>query len=44
MLPPLDIDKLIEEVGRMEPGKPLDKYIKKAVFPNFKNLEPEYHD
>jgi len=40
MRPALDIDKLIADVGKMVPGKPLDKYIKKAVFPNFKNLEP----
>ena len=36
----LDLNKLIDAVGKFRPGSPLDKYISDAVFPNFKNIEP----
>jgi hypothetical protein len=35
----LNLETLIETVGKFKPGSPLDKYISEAVFPNFKNIE-----
>lgn len=35
-----DIEDLIAAVAKLQPGKPLDKYIVDVVFPNFKNIDP----
>lgn len=35
-----EIRKLVAELKKFKPGKPLKKYICYAVFPKFKNIEP----
>jgi energy-coupling factor transporter ATP-binding protein EcfA2 len=37
----LDIAALLNTVGKFKPGAPLDKFIGEAIFPSFKNLEPQ---
>jgi energy-coupling factor transporter ATP-binding protein EcfA2 len=37
----IDIAALINIVGKFKLGAPLDKFIGEAIFPNFKNLEPQ---